>query len=111
MQSFTAYIIECSTGCSCCSNENHSRGPYRTKADAKRRKNYYLSPDSKFCPIASQIAPSGQYVIKEISIETITNNRYIVNNDYLMHGTCYYVNVEADGTIKDNDSEIFREED
>lgn len=73
-------FIEARTGCSCCSDQNHYRGPYRTKTDAERRVKYYKSENSKFWPIASQFARRGSYSINAWNAEEIPENRWIIGD-------------------------------
>jgi len=37
MNTSEAYLVYCSTGCTCCWEENHYRGPYKSKEDAEAR--------------------------------------------------------------------------
>ena len=107
MSSF--FFIHCSTGCSCCSSENHIRGPYLTKEDAERRVAYYKSPDSKYWPLASQYSRRGNYYIEEQKYEVISDNRIIIQDSVYPFPEKTIV-VKADGTIDDNDSEVFANE-
>ena len=100
------YVIECRTGCSCCSNENHYRGPYKTKEDAERRIAYFKSPESKYWPLASQYSRRGNYSIEETTCEPISGDRYIINGDRVMYGL-EFVEVNSDGTVANNDAERF----
>ena len=77
------FVIYCRTGCSCCSNENHYRGPYQTREDAQKEIDSYYAPDSKFWPLASQYAKRGHYNIKEIEVETLPDGRQIVNDEHI----------------------------
>ncbi len=73
------YFIECRTGCTCCSYDNHYRGPYKSKEDAERRIASFLAPDSKFWPVCSQYSTRGVYSVKETGFEEISDNRIIIN--------------------------------
>ena len=99
-----AYMIECRTGCTCCSSENHYRGFYKTKEDAERRINYYFSPESKFWPLASQYARRGRYSIEEAELEEISNDRWILNDEKVLH-SLNFIDVKEDGSIENNEEE------
>lgn len=71
-------VIYCATGCSCCSNENHYRGPFKSKEDAERRIKRFLS-GTEMPPVASQYARRGRYTIEELDFELIARNRAILN--------------------------------
>lgn len=75
-----AYIIECRTGCTCCSDDNHYRGPYKTHEDAQKRIDYFNHPNSKYWPISSQYSKRGNYFIHEYDVELISDNRAIIND-------------------------------
>ncbi len=98
------WVIDCSTGCSCCCSENHYRGFYKTEADADRRIKYYFSKDSKFWPLASQFASRGRYSIEEADIEELKDGRFIYNDDKVLH-ELNFIEVKEDGTIDNNDEE------
>jgi hypothetical protein len=72
------YIIECRTGCSCCSDENHYRGFYKTRGDAERRVKAFLAPGSRCYPLASQFSRQGSYGVKEVEIEQLPDDRVIL---------------------------------
>jgi hypothetical protein len=105
----TIILIGAHTGCSCCSNENHYRGPYESTEDAERRKAYYLSPDSKFWPLASQYASRGRYELEEYTIEFLDDGRVIFRSE--VYGpdelSLKTVMVNDDGTVQDPESEFF----
>lgn len=99
-------IMYCSTGCSCCSNENHYRCFYKTREDAERRKGYFLAENSTYWPRASQYARRGRYCVEEGDAEDLGDGRVLLNGrvvDYLE------MEVAEDGTIADNDLEILHE--
>lgn len=99
-----AFIIDCSTGCSCCSGDNHYRGFYEDKETAERRISYFLSPESKYWPVASQFARRGRYGVREVDVELISDNRYILF-DEVIHGEPVFISVSSDGTIVCDDVE------
>lgn len=76
------FIIYCSTGCSCCSNENHYRGPFRTRTTAESRAAVYHS--SRL--LASQYAKNGRYEILEVEIEILADGRVVVDNTHVFPG-------------------------
>lgn len=71
-----AYVIYCSTGCSCCSSDNHYRGPFSSiEVAEERRKQYYKSK-----VLASQYARNGRYEIEEYDAEILPDGRIIVDD-------------------------------
>lgn len=103
------YVISCSTGCSCCSYENHYRGPYKTKEDAERRIAYYRT-DGNFHPVASQYSKRGVYKVKEVDVENISEGRVILCGCYVAYpSSMEIIEVAEDGTVKDNGTELFDE--
>ena len=105
MKKFKVWFISASTGCTCCSSENHYRGPYKTKEDAERRINYYRTSDQKtgYWPLASQFSRRGNYSVYEIYCEPISDDRFIIGEervvDYLS-----FVEVNEDGSVKGSDN-------
>lgn len=78
---YPIFLIHARTGCTCCSNENHYRGPFRTRDDAERRRLYYLdSSKGVNNPLASQYAPRGVYEIVEVEAEELPDGRVILEN-------------------------------
>ena len=70
------YIIYCSTGCSCCNEENHYRGPFSSREKAEEaRKSYRELP-----LLASQYARKGNYDISEYEAEQLPDGRIIVED-------------------------------
>jgi len=98
------FLIEAQTGCTCCSSEDHFRGPYKSKSDAKRRIEYYRSKDSRFWPLASQYARRGSYSVKEISFEFISKRRIILDDRFVedLKDVPEFIRVNEDGTVKGN---------
>jgi hypothetical protein len=101
------YLIECRTGCTCCSYENHHRGPYFTKEEAERRITFFLKPGESNNPVASQYARKGHYSIKFFHAEEIPNNRIII--DDTVFAKPEYIIVDSEG--KTNKDDIFCGED
>ena len=54
------FLIYCSTGCSCCSGENHYRGPFSTKEIAAARVPQYREQQI----LASQYSSRGNYSVE-----------------------------------------------
>lgn len=74
------FLIHCSTGCSCCHEYNHYRGPYESREAAQRRVDFFLDEKVRNNPVASQFAPKGYYHISEHEAEKIKHGRIIVSN-------------------------------
>lgn len=72
------FYIECRTGCSCCSDENHYRGFYKTREEAQARVDRFKRGID--FPVCSQYSRYGNYDIYESEAEEISNNRIIVND-------------------------------
>jgi len=70
-----AYIIECRTGCSCCSSDNHKRGPYTSRSVAEEK----VASFRAIPLLASQYARSGIYDIEECEAEVLPDGRLIIN--------------------------------
>lgn len=105
VQNIVLWLIECRTGCTCCSGENHYRGAYRTKEDADRRAASFLSQDSKYWPLASQYAKRGRYSVQNREAEPISGGRFIVDDQVL--GEIKFIDVAEDGSVGDNEGERF----
>lgn len=70
------YVIECSTGCSCCSNENHIRGPFSSLEVAYKKVEGYQ--ESRL--LASQYAERGRYHVREMDAEVLPDGRVVIAN-------------------------------
>lgn len=82
MEKITIFTIYCSTGCSCCSSENHYRGPFRTREEAEEaRKRYWEIP-----LLSSQYAHRGVYEIQERTGEILPDGRIIIDSSYVVDG-------------------------
>ena len=100
------YIIHCSTGCTCCSYENHTRGFFKSKEDANKRIEYYNSKDSSFWPLGSQYAARGRYSVEAVTARIIDEETIIIEEyDSVVH-SLYIVKLNEDGSIEDNNGEI-----
>lgn len=95
------FFIYAGTGCTCCNDQNHYRGPYATKEDAEHRIAYYKSPESKFWPLASQYARRGHYCVEEMDVEVLGDGRWIIGNKVFYSQPC--VEVASDGTATDDE--------
>ena len=98
------FTILCRTGCTCCSGENHYRGPYKTRGDAERRVAHFLNDKNSFCPVASRYARRGRYTAYESKMEILDDGRAILASEVL-DKTPAFVEVRPDGTVADNRAE------
>ena len=73
----TCYLIECRTGCTCCADENHYRGPFTTREIAQKAAEAY----EQIPLLASQFAARGRYTIEEASFEKLPDGRMVINGD------------------------------
>ncbi len=71
------HFIEASTGCTCCSSDNFTQGPYLNKADAESQIKKWLD-GTEPAPLASQYASRGVYRLRSYTAERITNNRFVI---------------------------------
>ena len=92
------YSIYCSTGCTCCSYENHTLGFYKTKEDAERRIQYFLDPKAHNNPLSSQYESKGRYSVNEHTYEIILGCRMIVD-DERVYSSRDIVETREDGSI------------
>jgi hypothetical protein len=67
-------MIHCSTGCTCCSNENHYCGPFSTSEIAED----YVKQFHDGKKLASQYAANGHYYIEEHEAEALADGRVII---------------------------------
>lgn len=91
------YFIECRTGCSCCANENHYRGPYYIKRDAERRISFFET--GPWWPISSQYANRGIYDIVEISCEDLGDGRFIIGDRVYDGCEIVFMEINKDGSL------------
>lgn len=101
------FIIKCDTGCTCCYDQNHYRGFYKTEEQAKKRIEYYKSMNSKFWPVASKYSNRGSYSIKKEVYENLEDGRVIFMGEVYTPGELDLTFVEMDnnGMVADNNSE------
>jgi hypothetical protein len=97
------YKISCRTGCTCCSNDNHYRGYYKSPEDALKRINYFKSPNSKFWPVASQYSKRGNYDVSEVNVERLVDGRFVVGDR--VTNEISIIDLNEDGSLDDNDAE------
>jgi len=71
-----AYMIYCSTGCTCCASENHHVGPYKHKEIAEKDKQFFHD----YKRLASQYAAYGRYFISEHEAEELPDGRVIIGD-------------------------------
>jgi len=60
MKKIEYFLIYCSTGCTCCNDENHYRGPFSTKEIADARVPQYREQRV----LASQYSSRGNYSVE-----------------------------------------------
>ena len=70
-----AFMIHCTTGCTCCSNKNHYCGPFSTRKIAEEYEGRFRSSKK----LASQYAPNGHYHISEHLAEVLPDGRVIID--------------------------------
>lgn len=92
----TYFFIYCGTGCTCCNDQNHYRGPYASREEAERRIKHFLDPESKFWPLASQYARRGRYSVEEKEVEMLGDGRWIADGRVLDNSL---IEVAADGSV------------
>lgn len=71
-----AFMIHCTTGCSCCREDNHYCGPFSDRDIAK----YWAKEFHDKKKLASQYAPNGCYDISEHDAEILPDGRLIIGN-------------------------------
>jgi hypothetical protein len=72
----TVYWISCSTGCSCCSDQNFDYGFYFNKEEAEAQAEAWRNGIHN--PLASQYAKYGRYHVEEDEAEILSDGRMIV---------------------------------
>ena len=70
------WYISCSTGCSCCSDQNFDQGFYDNPEEPQALIDKWLS--GKDNPLASQYAKYGRYHLCETEAEILPDDRWIV---------------------------------
>jgi hypothetical protein len=77
-----AYIVQCSTGCSCCRADNETRGPWATLDQAQEAAAAYTRQKL----LSSQYAPNGCYEIRVCIAEQLPDGRLILDNTLVARG-------------------------
>lgn len=62
-----AWVLHCSTGCSCCRSDNFYAGPFRTKEEARAQAQSF----SRSARLSSQYSSSGNYYVEEVDLVEI----------------------------------------
>lgn len=70
-----AYLVACSTGCSCCRDENHRTGPFEHRGEAEAAAADYL----RYGRLGSRWAPKGRYGVIEVACEKLPDGRLIID--------------------------------
>lgn len=81
-QCTAAYVVYASTGCTCCNNENHYRGPWRSKEKAEEAVTWYKQERL----LASQYSSRGNYSIREVAAEILPDGRVILDGTRVVPG-------------------------
>lgn len=76
------YVVWCTTGCSCCSYENHFRGPFSTHEAAEAA--IVVFKDKRL--LASQYSKTGHYYIEPRSVEHMPDGRLIIAEEFVVPG-------------------------
>lgn len=71
------FTVYCSTGCSCCANENHERGPFLMREEADKACEHYRS----ITLLASQYARHGRYEVQTHTYERLPDGRLIIDGE------------------------------
>ena len=85
------WYISCSTGCTCCADQNFDYGFYFNKADAEAQAEKWRNGIDN--PLASQYAKYGRYSVWEAEAEMLPDGRAIIDGsvfdpeemEYLQH--------------------------
>jgi hypothetical protein len=70
-----AFTVYCSTGCTCCSGENHDRGPFSNREVVNTKIAAYRAMPL----LASQFSATGHYEVSETTAEKLPDGRIIVD--------------------------------
>jgi len=100
------FFIKCSTGCSCCSDENHLRGPYLTEGEASRRICHFKTVGN-YHPLASQYAKRGRYDLLTVTdIETLPDGRMIFGGTRVhTPDEMQPIHIDGDGALEHGQTE------
>ena len=72
------WYISCSTGCSCCANENFDQGFYDNPEEPQAIIERWSKGDGN--PLCSQFAKYGHYYLRETEAEILPDGRWIVDD-------------------------------
>jgi hypothetical protein len=72
------WYISCSTGCTCCSDQNFDQGFYKTEEAAQAQRIEWSNGNGN--PLASQYARYGRYGVYKVVAELLPDGRMIVDN-------------------------------
>lgn len=75
----TIFFIYGRTGCSCCSDDNFTMGPFLTEKVAQEQADAWRN--GKDSPIGSQYAPNGLYSVGKEEAEEISGGRFIIDKE------------------------------
>lgn len=81
-QCTSAFVVYASTGCTCCNNENHYRGPWRSREKVEEAVTRYRQERL----LASQYALRGNYSIREVAAEILPDGRVILDGTRVVPG-------------------------
>lgn len=70
------WFVEASTGCSCCSDENFTAGPFLTEEEAQTQARIYEGGRR----LASRYAKNGRYYVHADEAEPLGDGRFIVGD-------------------------------
>lgn len=85
------WYIACSTGCSCCANENFDWGFYDNPEEPRETIDRWSRGNGN--PLASQYAKYGRYHLIEAEAELLPDGRIIIDNtvfDGVWQGVIYW---------------------
>lgn len=99
MEKKEVWVIECRTGCTCCSDENFTQGPYLTEDQAVEVKQRY--EQGKGNPLASQYAKYGRYAIEKWEIEVLPDGRWIYGGNIFRNTFDIRELLDSDGANMD----------
>lgn len=78
------WIVYCSTGCSCCREDNHYRGPYSSLEKARAAVQQFTN----WPLLSSQYAHNGRYEIKGVIMEKLPRNRFVIADQVFSFDDC-----------------------
>lgn len=93
------WVIECRTGCTCCSSDNFTQGPYPTEEAALIVKLEYEAGNGN--PLASQYSKHGVYNIEKWEIEILPDGRWIHEHNLFREGDDIRELLDSYGTVRE----------